>query len=96
MIINCHHRFLALNIYSLYLSFFPLLPSPLFILLPFPSLLTSLFSPLFDYFIYHVEGVVSYHIDRAERISSSNTIEHRNVDGSIQVSEPLIYCKIST
>ena len=40
----------------------------------------SLFSHLY------VTGVVSYHIDRAERISSTNTIEHRNVDGTIQVS----------
>ena len=28
----------------------------------------------------------SYHIDRAERINAANTIEHRNVDGTIQVS----------
>ena len=47
----------------------PFVYPPSFPLSPYFS-----FSPLFDYFIYHIEGVVSYHIDRAERISSSNMI----------------------
>ena len=92
MIINSHQLFLAFNVHSLYLSIFSS-PPPI----PFGYPPSLLLSPYFSYyFIYHVEGVVSYHIDRAERISSSNTIEHRNVDGSIQVSESLRYCKIAT
>ena len=30
-------------------------------------------------------GVESYHIDRAERIRSDNSIDHRNTDGTTQV-----------
>ncbi len=31
-------------------------------------------------------GVEAYHIDRAERISADNSVEHRLVDGSLAVS----------
>jgi hypothetical protein len=35
-------------------------------------------------------GVESYHIDRAERIRSDNSIDHRNTDGTTQVHSHLL------
>jgi 4-hydroxy-3-methylbut-2-enyl diphosphate reductase len=32
-------------------------------------------------------GVLNYHIDRADRISSGNSIEHRLLDGSIEKTD---------
>lgn len=40
--------------------------------------------------IPHMNGVTSYHIDRAERISAGNTIEHRTVDGDIEVQKDFL------
>ena len=40
--------------------------------------------------IPHNNGVRSFHIDRAERISAENTIEHRTVDGDITVQKDFL------
>lgn len=40
--------------------------------------------------IPHMNGVDSYHIDRAERISAENTIEHRAVNGDIVVQKDFL------
>ena len=37
--------------------------------------------------IPHKFGVHSFHIDRAERISPDNSIEHREIDGTIQIEK---------
>jgi hypothetical protein len=37
--------------------------------------------------IYINAGVLNYHIDRADRISSGNSIEHRLLDGSIEKTD---------
>lgn len=40
--------------------------------------------------IPHKFGVNSYHVDRAERIRPDNSIEHRELDGSIEIQESFL------